>query len=102
MQRTTKLILIAVGALVIAAGGQAFAADLPPPMAPPPRAPATYVPAPVPFYNWTGFYVGGNLGWGFSSPGASDSLGSSIASTTSQSFLGGGQVGATGSSDPES
>ena len=56
-----KRILIA-GALALAAGGQALAADLPPPMAPPPRAPAAYVPVPIPYYNWTGFYVGGNLG----------------------------------------
>ena len=93
MQRTTKLILIA-GVLVIAAGRQSFAADLPPPMAPPPRAPATYVPAPVPFYNWTGFYVGANLGYGFGGVSASDTAHSSFSSTTQQSFLGGGQVGA--------
>ena len=42
------------GALALAAGGQALAADLPPPMAPPPRAPATYVPAPVPIFTWIG------------------------------------------------
>ena len=48
-----KRILIA-SAVAFAAGGQAFAADLPPPMAPPPRAPAMYVPV-VPLYNWTGF-----------------------------------------------
>ena len=42
------------GALALAAGGQALAADLPPPMAPPPRAPATYVPAPVPIFTWPG------------------------------------------------
>ncbi len=88
-----KQILIA-GVLALSAAGQALAADLPPAPPPPPRAPAAYVPAPIPYYNWSGFYIGGNLGWGFSSPSASDSLGSSIASTTSQSFLGGGQVGA--------
>src|SRR5579863_4697959 len=86
-------ILIA-GVLALSAAGQALAADLPPAPPPPPRAPAAYVPAPIPYYNWSGFYIGGNLGWGFSSPSASDSLGSSIASTTSQSFLGGGQIGA--------
>ena len=57
-----KRILIA-SAVAFAAGGQALAADLPPPMAPPPRAPAMYVPV-VPLYNWTGFYLGGNLGFG--------------------------------------
>ena len=38
-----KRVLI-TGALAIAAATQAFAADLPPPMAPAPRAPAAYVP----------------------------------------------------------
>jgi outer membrane immunogenic protein len=93
MRRATKMILVA-GVLAIAAGGQAFAADLPPAPMPPPRAPAAYVPAPIPYYNWTGFYVGGNLGYGFGGVSASDSIGSSFASTTQQSFLGGGQVGA--------
>jgi outer membrane immunogenic protein len=58
-----KRILIA-GALALAAGGQAIAADLPPPAAPPPRAPATYIPA-GPAYNWTGIYVGLNGGYNF-------------------------------------
>ena len=93
MQRATKRFLI-VGALALAASGQALAADLPPaPM--PPRAPAAYVPAPIPYYNWTGIYIGGNIGGIFSAgPSVSDTLGSSFASTTSQSFLGGGQIGA--------
>ena len=56
-----------VGAVAFVATGQALAADLPPPMAPPPRAPAAYVPAPVPFYNWGGIYVGINGGYGFGS-----------------------------------
>ncbi len=56
-----------VGAVAFVAAGQALAADLPPPMAPPPRAPAAYVPAPVPFYNWGGIYVGINGGYGFGS-----------------------------------
>jgi outer membrane immunogenic protein len=93
MQRGTKLILVA-GVLAIATGRQAFAADLPPAPMPPPRAPAAYVPAPVPYYNWTGFYIGGNLGYGFAGVSASDTLGSAFASTTQNSFLGGGQVGA--------
>jgi outer membrane immunogenic protein len=41
--------------------GTALAADLPP--APPPRAPA-YVALP-PVYNWSGFYIGINGGWGW-------------------------------------
>src|SRR5262245_8963582 len=87
-----KRILIA-SAAAFAAGGQALAADLPPPMAPPPRAPAAYIPI-APLYNWSGFYVGGNLGAGFNSKGSiSDTLGSTFGTTTNTSFVGGGQVG---------
>jgi outer membrane immunogenic protein len=59
-----KRVLI-VGAFALLAGGQALAADLPPPVAPPPRAPAVYVPTTAPYYNWTGFYIGVNAGYGF-------------------------------------
>ena len=88
-----KRILIA-SAVAFAAGGQALAADLPPPMAPPPRAPAMYVPV-VPLYNWTGFYIGGNVGAGWNSAGSisTDHVGSTFRTTTNTSFLGGGQVG---------
>jgi outer membrane immunogenic protein len=57
-----KRILIA-GALALAAGGQALAADLPQPA--PPRAPATYVPVPAPVFTWTGIYIGVNGGYAF-------------------------------------
>src|ERR1700685_2820064 len=84
-----QLAFATVLGLVVASA--ALAADLPP--APAPRAPATYVPA-VPLYNWTGFYLGPNLGWGFGGvSGVSDTIGSTFASTTQNSFLGGGQVG---------
>jgi outer membrane immunogenic protein len=43
--------------------GSASAADLP--QAPPPQAPAAYIPIVAPVYNWAGFYVGINGGWGF-------------------------------------
>jgi outer membrane immunogenic protein len=61
--QTMKHILVTVMASVLTAGA-ALASDLPPPAAAPPRAPAVYVPAP-PLYNWTGFYLGINGGWGF-------------------------------------
>jgi outer membrane immunogenic protein len=88
-----KRILIA-SAVALAAGGQALAADLPPPMAPPPRAPAVYYPPP-PIYNWTGFYIGANLGAGWNSGGSvSDTLGSTFTgSGQTTKFIGGGQVG---------
>ncbi len=86
--------VLTAGAFALAATAQALAADLPPAPLPPPRAPAAYIPAPIPYYNWTGFYIGGNVGGIFSGLSASDTIGSNFASTTSQSFLGGGQVGA--------
>jgi outer membrane immunogenic protein len=85
-----KRILIA-SAVALAAGGQALAADLPPPP-PMPRAPATYIPVAPP-YNWTGFYIGGNLGAGFTSGSFSDTLGATFTNSSNTTFLGGGQVG---------
>jgi outer membrane immunogenic protein len=80
-------------ALSVGAGSAALAADLPPPMAPPPRAPAVYTPV-AQIYNWSGFYVGGNLGVGWNSAGSiSDTLGSTFSTTNNIQFLGGGQVG---------
>jgi outer membrane immunogenic protein len=87
-----KRILIA-GGLALAAGGQAFAADLPPPVAPPPRAPAVYVPAPVALYNWTGFYIGGNAGVGWSQGSFTDPAGATFNAQNTYKFIGGGQVG---------
>jgi outer membrane immunogenic protein len=60
-----KRILMAGAVALVAGLTQAFAADLPPPMAPPPRAPAAYVPVVSPAYNWSGFYLGLNAGYGF-------------------------------------
>jgi outer membrane immunogenic protein len=51
--------LVAVSVItgfVLAAGGSAFAADMP--LKAPP-------PAPAPVYNWTGWYAGVNLGASF-------------------------------------
>ena len=86
-----KRMLIA-GGIALAAGGQALAADLPPPVAPPPRAPATYVPI-APAYNWSGFYIGGNLGGAFTGGSFSDSYLSGVSTSNTSSFIGGGQVG---------
>jgi outer membrane immunogenic protein len=73
----------------------ALAADLPAPV---------YTKAPVyvdPGYNWTGFYLGGNLGysWGRSSDtssftnGAGTLLSTSIGSSNLDGIVGGGQAG---------
>lgn len=45
---------------MIAISGTAFAADLPSR-----RAPPVFVPPPIPVFSWTGFYIGGQVGYGF-------------------------------------
>jgi outer membrane immunogenic protein len=55
MWRFARIVLLAT--TVSAAGVSAFAADLPPQTQP--VAPVAYVPA----FSWTGFYLGGELGW---------------------------------------
>src|SRR5437762_1867431 len=54
---------ICAGLLACAAAGSAFATDMAPPPPAPPQAP---VLVPVRAYNWSGFFVGGHLGYGWS------------------------------------
>jgi outer membrane immunogenic protein len=84
---------IFLGALAVAStfAGTAMAADLPL------KAP----PMPVAVYNWTGFYVGGNIGysWGRSSDystltnGASTVLFANSSAVNLDGVVGGGQIG---------
>ncbi len=84
-----KRMLIA-GALALAAGGQAFAADLPVPAPPPPRAPATYVPV-APVFTWTGIYIGVNGGYSF---GTTEPLGAGAGPNFSTNgIVAGGTIG---------
>ena len=53
-----KLLLSTVA--IAAVSTSAFAADLPSR-----RAPPVYVPPPVPLFSWTGFYIGGDVGYAF-------------------------------------
>jgi len=78
-------------AFSVCAGSAAFAADLP--VAPPPRAPATYVPVSVPYFNWTGIYIGINGGYDY---GVSNWTNPSFPATGNfnpAGFLIGGTVG---------
>jgi outer membrane immunogenic protein len=90
-------------ALAATIAGPAIAADYgppPPPVyAPPPPA---YAPAYVPGYNWTGFYIGANVGGGWATGSGTATIftpaGSvfSLTSTGSQhasGVIGGGQIG---------
>lgn len=88
MQILSKL---AVGLMVVAGCGVAQAADLPQRAPAPPPA---YMPVEVPVYDWTGFYVGGNVGWGWTN--ASGTYSNPAVWPVSQnanSFIGGFQAG---------
>jgi outer membrane immunogenic protein len=86
--RRNKITAMAFVSL-FAATPAALAADLP---APPP----VYYKEPPIVYDWTGFYIGGNIGaaWsGLSARNFSDPLGSTFTAPTNVQFMGGGQVG---------
>jgi outer membrane immunogenic protein len=75
--------------LMVAAPG-AFAADIP---LKAPGAVAAPVVAPIPIYNWTGFYIGGNFGGAFDRTTIDDTFFGTSFSNTRSGFIGGGQVG---------
>ena len=77
--------LVAAAAIVVAAAGDARAADLPTPSLPPP------LPAAV--YNWTGFYLGINGGFGTGNSNWSDGVIGTTGSFPTSGFLVGGTAG---------
>jgi outer membrane immunogenic protein len=79
--------ILFVAAFVLAAG-PALAADLPVPGASPPYAP------PVPFYNWTGLYIGVNGGGAFGSSNWTDPAMAPTGNFSANGFLIGGTFGA--------
>ena len=90
MRRHLNLIVAAAGLFAIGASGVASAADFPV------KAPR----AAVPLYNWTGCYVGGNVGGGWSKMDTTQVQIDTAPPTTTQAnfgsqkvsgFLGGGQ-----------
>ena len=75
--------------LSLALGQAALAADLP--QRPVYKAPP--IMSPVPVYNWTGFYVGGNVGGAWGSVDITDVNTGASASPNNGGFAGGGQIG---------
>src|SRR5580700_2679220 len=83
-----KKIMLGVVALVAIGAGPALAADLPA---------RTYTKAPVvvpePVYNWTGFYIGANGGYGWGSSNWFFSPAGTSVSNSTSGGLAGGQIG---------
>jgi outer membrane immunogenic protein len=82
-----KRVLLACAG-VLALGGAAAAADLPPAPGP---APYYKAPAYVPAYNWSGFYIGinGGGGWGttkWTTPGSFDTSGGLVGGTIGYNY----------------
>jgi outer membrane immunogenic protein len=88
MQRKLFAFLAAAG-LSLALGQVALAADLPQR----PVYKAAPIMSPVPVYNWTGFYVGGNVGGAWGSVDITDVNTGASASPNNGGFAGGGQIG---------
>jgi outer membrane immunogenic protein len=92
--------IAAISAMALAVASGAFAADVtlrpvrpapPPPPIPPPMAP---IPPPIPFYyNWTGFYIGGNVGGARQSTTIRDNLFSLSSTNTASGSVVGTQIG---------
>src|SRR3974390_561469 len=77
-----------ISAAVLALPVSAYAADLPI------KAPQVYAPAPA--YNWTGFYVGGNAGYGLANTTIDDqdcNISCSSQTLSPNGFTLGGTIG---------
>jgi len=83
---------LALAALTAVSAAGAQAADLPPALPLPAKAPIAYAPK---LFDWTGIYVGGHVGGGFSESSWSDPItGIGNGTFNNFGFLGGAQVGA--------
>jgi outer membrane immunogenic protein len=88
MKKYVGLAFASLASLGLAGLGAASAAD----MAPAPRY-TKAPPAPVMVYNWTGCYIGGNVGGGWAKQSRVGPAPAIYGSETDSAFIGGGQVG---------
>jgi len=98
-----KRVLSAIGVAAALVANPVFAADMAT------RAPVYKAPPPMPVFSWTGWYIGGNAGYGWGSntnprmtPDPTDLLGfgpffaaggNVFPNLTPKGFIGGGQIG---------
>ena len=83
-----KLLRAAIaGMAILAMPSLGYAADLPR------AAPPVYMPAMVPVYNWTGFYLGGNIGYAWRSTEITGIFGANLGDLSNDRFIFGGQMG---------
>jgi outer membrane immunogenic protein len=85
-----KKLLVWSTALIALISGVCLAAASDLPQRPAYKAP---IMSPVPVYNWTGFYVGGNIGGAWGNIDATDVTTGATVSPTKSGFAGGFQVG---------
>lgn len=86
MRRFALALLTTTG--LVGFASVASAADLGPRMTT--KAP---VVAPVPYFSWTGIYIGGHVGWGWGSKDWTTIPAPGVASHDTDGFIGGGQIG---------
>jgi outer membrane immunogenic protein len=87
-----RAVAVVVAIFSLSFVGQSIAADLPQPAPYPP--PVYAPPPPPPPYSWTGFYLGGNAGYGFATGTLAVGGVTGLAPATLSGFVGGGQIGA--------
>jgi outer membrane immunogenic protein len=86
-----SMVVIGFVATVFGVNQLSYAADMPV------KAPAYQAPPPIALYNWNGFYIGANIGYGWSkvdSTGTNLATGDQLSASQDRTgILGGGQIG---------
>lgn len=84
LMRNFTIAAVAAAGLALGAVSSASAADI--------ARPVYKAPPVVMAYNWSGFYVGGNIGWGWGEIDSNNLLGWAVTAKP-DGFFGGGQIG---------